>query len=208
MEDPTKNVSTSSIENLTIGVFAIVMTLLVLDIKVPDVPPNEMFSALLALWPHFLAYAISFALLGIYFMGYFAQLQHLQKADHNLHWISFLFLALVALLPFSTALLSKNPYLFIALAIYGGNLILIGLSLYWHWIYAVKATLINKDTSRFIIRYATFRCITAPFCYTIAVILAVIAPKISLIIFAVVPLLYIIPIMKEIFWFPLANRHS
>lgn len=206
MEDPTRNITTLSIENLTIGVFAIVMTLLVLDIKVPKVPANEMFSALLGLWPNLLAYAISFALLGIYFMGYFAQFQYIIKADQNSHWISFLFLSLVALLPFSTALLSANPDLFIALAIYGSNLILIGLALYWHWIYAIGNNLVKKETSKFIIRYAVLRCITAPFFYVFAIIIALLNPGISLIIFAIIPLLYIIPGMKDIFWFPLANR--
>lgn len=205
MEDPTRDIATLSIENLTIGVFAIVMTLLVLDIKVPKVPANEMISALLTLWPNLLAYTISFALLGIYFMGYFAQFQYIKKADQNSHWISFLFLALVALLPFSTALLSANPYLFIALAIYGGNLILIGFALYWHWIYAIRNNLVKKDTSKFIIRYAVLRCIIAPIFYIFAIIIAFLNPGISLIIFAIVPLLYIIPGMKDIFWFPLAN---
>ena len=139
-------------------------------------------------------------------MGYFAQFQYIKKADHNSHWISFLFLALVALLPFSTALLSGNPNLFISLAIYGCNLILIGFTLYWHWIYTIKNSLVNKDISKFIIRYATLKCLVAPFCYVFAIIIAIINPNISLIIFAIVPLLYIIPKMKELFWFPLANK--
>lgn len=108
-KDPTKDLETINLENLTIGVFAIVMTLLVLDIKAPDVMLSELPSALIALWPNILSYAISFAILGIYFMGYTAQFRSIQKADHNSHWISFLFLALVTLIPFSTALLSKTP---------------------------------------------------------------------------------------------------
>ncbi|MBI5679953.1 MAG: DUF1211 domain-containing protein [Methanobacterium sp.] len=66
MEYPGRDLATISIENLTIGVFAIVMTLLVLDIKVPYVPANEILGTLFTLWPNFFAYAISFALLGIY----------------------------------------------------------------------------------------------------------------------------------------------
>lgn len=68
--DPTKDLETLNFENLTIGVFAIVMTLLVLDIRAPSVVLWELSSALIALWPNFLSYVISFALLGIYFMGY------------------------------------------------------------------------------------------------------------------------------------------
>ncbi|MBI5679952.1 MAG: hypothetical protein HZC47_03535 [Methanobacterium sp.] len=138
-------------------------------------------------------------------MGYFAQFQYIKKADQNSHWISFLFLALVALLPFSTALLSAYPGLFITLTIYGINLILIGFALYWHWIYALNADLV-ENTSKFLIRYAILRCLVAPLGYIIAIFLAFISLKLSLIIFAVVPLLYILPKTRELFWFPLANK--
>lgn len=75
IRDPTKGLEIVNIENLTVAVFAIVMTLLVLDIKTPDVMVSQLPLALISLWPNFLSYGISFALLGIYFLGYNAQLR-------------------------------------------------------------------------------------------------------------------------------------
>jgi uncharacterized membrane protein len=204
-KDPTKDVETINLENLTIGVFAIVMTLLVLDIKAPDVMLSELPSALISLWPNLLSYAISFALLGIYFLGYTTQFRSIEKADHNSHWISFLFLALVTLIPFSTALLSKNPYSTLPIIIYSSNLAFIGLALYWHWINALGHGLITEDVSSDLIKYAKLRCLVAPAGYIVAIIVAFISPVVSLVICAIVPLLYIIPGMQRLFWMPLAG---
>ena len=203
--DPTKDWETVNLENLTIGVFAIVMTLLVLDIKAPSVSISELPMAFLALWPNFLSYAISFALLGIYFMGYTAQFRSIKKADHNSHWISFLFLALVTLIPFSTALLSKNPYSTLPIIIYSSNLVFIGLVLYWHWINALDNGLIVEGVSQGLIKYAKLRCLVAPAGYIVAILVAFISPVVSLVICVIVPLLYIIPGMQRLFWMRLAG---
>jgi uncharacterized membrane protein len=204
-KDPTKDLETINLENLTIGVFAIVMTLLVLDIKAPNVMLSELPSALVALWPNMLSYAISFALLGIYFMGYSAQFRSIQKADHNSHWISFLFLALVTLIPFSTALLSKNPYSTLPIIIYSSNLVFIGLALYWHWINALGNDLLVEDLPQGLVKYAKLRCLVAPAGYLVAIIVAFFNPMVSLVICAAVPLLYIIPGMQRVFWMRLAG---
>jgi len=206
ISDPTKEIETVSLENLTIGVFAIVMTLLVLDIRPPEVGATQLPMAIFALWPNFLSYAISFALLGIYFMGYTAQFRYVKKVDHGSHWISFLFLALVTLIPFSTALLSREPYEVLSISIYALNLIFIGLTLYWHWIHVIgKDHLVEDDLYSYIIKYAKLRCLVAPAGYMVAIFTAFINPTLSLIICAVVPLLYIIPGMQKIFWLPLAG---
>jgi uncharacterized membrane protein len=204
--DPTRDTDTINIENLSIGVFAIVMTLLVLDIRPPDVGVIGLPSALLALWPNLMSYAISFALLGIYFLGYTTQFKYIKKVDHESHWISFLFLALVTLIPFSTAFLSKNPYNSLSIAIYAANLIFIGLTLYWHWVHATKdLKLVVDDIEPHVIKYAKFRCLVAPMGYVIAIIVGFISPITGLMICGIVPLLYIIPGIQRVFWMRLVN---
>lgn len=205
ISDPTKKIETINLENLTIGVFAIVMTLLVLDIRPPDVGVVQLPAALLALWPNFLSYAISFALLGIYFLGYTAQFRYIKQVDHGSHWISFLFLALVTLIPFSTGLLSRNPYDVLTISIYSLNLILIGLALYWNWIHVIGKEHLMYDIDANIIRYAKLRCLVAPAGYLLAIFTAIFNPVASLVICAFVPLLYIIPGMQRIFWLPLVR---
>src|SRR5215468_909030 len=83
------------IEALTDGVFAVAMTLLVLDIKVPELEQAlssaELPFRLLALWPKFLSYAISFVILGVYWVGHHLQLSFIRSADRPLLWITFCF---------------------------------------------------------------------------------------------------------------------
>src|SRR5215469_15788500 len=113
------------IEALTDGVFAVAMTLLVLDIRVPELQPlatAELPLKLLSLWPKFLSYTISFVILGVYWVGHHVQLSFIRRADRPLLWINILFLLWVALVPFSTALLSEYATTRIAIAIYGANL--------------------------------------------------------------------------------------
>ena len=125
------------IEALTDGVFAVAMTLLVLDIKVPELQQPlataELPLKLVALWPKFLSYTISFVILGVYWVGHHVQLSFIRRADRPLLWINILFLLWVALVPFSTALLSEYSNTRLAIAIYGANLIAIGLTLALHW---------------------------------------------------------------------------
>src|SRR5262249_58864256 len=91
---------------------------------------------LLSLWPKFLSYTISFVILGVYWVGHHVQLSFIRRADRPLLWINIFFLLWVALVPFSTALLSEYAKTRLAIAIYGANLIAIGLTLALHWWYA------------------------------------------------------------------------
>ena len=99
------------VEALTDGIFAVAMTLLVLDIEVPEVQQAtgtaNLPLKLLALVPKMLSYIISFIILGVYWVGHHAQLAFIHRADRPLLWINILFLLWVALVPFSTALLSE-----------------------------------------------------------------------------------------------------
>src|ERR1041385_165018 len=103
---------------LSDGIFAVAMTLLVLDLRVPmhDVrhaehplwdaetwrTESEVWHALGEVGPHFLPYAISFMTLGIFWIGQQTQFNHFAGTDRHLTWIHIAFLAVVSLMPFST----------------------------------------------------------------------------------------------------------
>lgn len=95
------------IEALSDGVFAIALTLLVLDLKVPinDAikTEQELWHALGDLSPKILSYFLSFMTLGIFWTGHTAQFHFIEKSDRNLNWLSFFFLLVVSVLPFTTA---------------------------------------------------------------------------------------------------------
>src|SRR6516162_6347195 len=162
------------IEALTDGVFAVAMTLLVLDIKVPELQQPlaraELPLKLLSLWPKFLSYTISFVILGVYWVGHHVQLSFIRRADRPLLWINISFLLWVALVPFSTALLSEYATTRIAIAIYGANLIAIGLTLALHWWYATTENRhVDPDIDRGLVRGAMYRTLMGPLVYVIAI---------------------------------------
>jgi uncharacterized membrane protein len=106
-------ISKARIEALTDGVFAIVMTLLVLGIVVPHLShleaSTELPKRLLDLRPVFLSYASSFIVLGFFWIGHDSQFHHIKRVNRTLLWITIFYLMFIALIPFSTALLGEYP---------------------------------------------------------------------------------------------------
>lgn len=140
------------IEALSDGVFAIALTLLVLEIKVPERPVHseqELLHVFLALSPKFLSYLLSFMTMGIFWNGQSVQLSYMKEYDRNLTWIALFFLLLVSLLPFTTAFLGQYTSFRFALFLYWLNLLLLGLALYLHWVYAARKQFIDLDAAAF-----------------------------------------------------------
>jgi uncharacterized membrane protein len=129
-------------EALSDGVFAIALTLLVLDIKVPVSEmihsERDLFNSLCTLTPKFLAYFLSFMTLGIFWTGQSAQHRYIERGDRNLNWISLFFLLFVSILPFTTAFLSEYIHFKMAIGLYWLNIFALGLMLYIHWGYAAR----------------------------------------------------------------------
>lgn len=129
------------VETLTDGVFAIVMTLLVLELKVPELPsgadPRELRHELAALAPRFGAFFLTFAWSGIYWVWHHRAFHELRRIDGPLFAINLVFLAFVSLLPFSLGMVAafsfRNP---VAIACYLANLFALGLTLNVFWTYA------------------------------------------------------------------------
>jgi uncharacterized membrane protein len=183
------------VEALADGIFAVAMTLLILDVKVPAVAhPAELAHELLALWPKCLSYLISFVMLGVYWVGHHAQFHLIRHTDRVLLWINILFLMSISFVPFSTALLSTYPHQQLAVGVYGSNLILTGLILYAHWSYATGARrLIDRDLDAGIVRFASRRILIGPAMFALAIAVSFFATGPSLLIFLCAPLVYLLP---------------
>ncbi|WAC39720.1 TMEM175 family protein [Pedobacter sp. SL55] len=127
------------------AVFGVAMTLLVLEIKIPEVNGKEidLINAFLKLLPKFLVYFLSFLTAGIFWMGQAAQFEFIKKSDRNLNWINLIFLLFVSVLPFSTAFLGDYIHYHFGVGIYWLNLFLMGLMLYVNWHYAIKNGLVS-----------------------------------------------------------------
>lgn len=134
---------------LSDGIFAVAMTLLVLDLRVPAAEAvhaeRDLGRILVALSPRLLVFLMSVMTLGIFWVGQQTQLNHFARADRNFAWIYIVFLCAVSLTPFSTSLLAELIHYRIALLVYWFNILLLGLPLYWSWSYATRAKLLADD---------------------------------------------------------------
>lgn len=118
------------IEALSDGIFAVAMTLLVLDIKLPDgiTFPNDgaLFAHMVSLEHHFVIYLISFIVLGMYWVGHHLQFHYVRYVDHTVLWINLIFLFGVTSVPFATDLLGDHHQLNFPYVLYGALLLLLG----------------------------------------------------------------------------------
>jgi uncharacterized membrane protein len=143
--DPDTQFSKARIEMLCDGVFAIAMTLLVLELKVPDLPrpvtPADVWHALGELRLGFFAFALSFMLAGAFWMQHHVLFHYLARATRPLALLNLVFLMFVSLLPFSTSLFAA--YGSRAIAFYFGNQFVLALLLAAHWTLAKREGLLS-----------------------------------------------------------------
>jgi uncharacterized membrane protein len=125
--------SPNRLEAFSDGVFAIAITLLVLDIHVPDPSSTaDLAHALGAQWPSYVAYSVSFLTIGIIWINHHVMVRRLRAVDHGVMTRNLLLLLFVGLLPFTTALMAA--YLregqgdHLAAAIYGGSFLLMSIA--------------------------------------------------------------------------------
>ena len=128
------------IETLSDGIFAIAMTLLVLDLKVPlgivIKTEHDLIGALCAISPKLLSYFMSFMTLGIFWTGHSTQYHYIDRSDRNMNWITVFFLMSVSILPFTTSILSEHIALRTSIILYWLNILLLGVFIYINWVYA------------------------------------------------------------------------
>jgi len=137
---------------LSDGIFAVAMTLLVLDLHVPASEmihsQGELWHSLAGATPQLISYVMSFITLGIFWNGQQAQLNCFTHSDRPLSWIHIAFLFAVSIMPFSTRLLAEFITYRSVLIAYWGNILLLGIVLYISWRYAERAGLLAEDVTR------------------------------------------------------------
>jgi len=135
---------------LSDGIFAVAMTLLVLDLHIPTAAQvhseRELCAALAALGPQWIAYGMSFITLGIFWAGQQTQLNHIEEGSRDLTWIHLGFLFSITFMPLSTRLLAEFITYRGALLIYWFNIFVPGAMLYWSWAHATYHNLVKQDT--------------------------------------------------------------
>jgi TMEM175 potassium channel family protein len=144
------------------GVFAIAITLLVLNVVLPVTQSGslstDLSAALLATVPRLFAYALSFLVIGAYWMAHQRTFHYIERFDRRLAGINLFFLLFVALVPFPTGVLSAYGDQLVAAVLYAATQAIIGILLSVLWLYAShNHRLVAKKLTAKLIRDNTFR---------------------------------------------------
>src|SRR5579864_8408932 len=106
--DNSSIMSTGRLEAFSDGVFAVAITLLILNIQVPSVGAStRLAQALIASWPSYLSYVLSFVTVGITWINHHQMFKYITRTDHTLLFLNLLILMCITFIPFPTALLAQ-----------------------------------------------------------------------------------------------------
>jgi uncharacterized membrane protein len=148
------------------AVFAIAMTLLVIDVRLPElggqISDGELADALGELWPRIFAYALSFAVIGGYWLAHWRRYLMVQKTNEGLARLNLLLLGLVAFIPFPTSLLGQYGDRPLTVAFYAVVLALAGLAGAACWAYSDRRGLLRSTVTRAEYRASLLRALAAP----------------------------------------------
>ena len=193
---------TGRIEAFSDGVFAIAITLLIIEIGVPhleDEPPGTTLpQALVGLWPSYLGYLISFLQIGVIWANHHNRFRFIERSDHGLLFLNILFLMCVAFIPFPTALLAE--YLErtasereTAGVIYAGTLAVTAVFFTLLWLYAAANRLVDRNLDPSLVRAMTRRYLLGTVAYLLVFVLAYVNVAASLILLVILALLFVLP---------------
>lgn len=138
---------TSRIEAFSDGMFAIAITLLILEVKVPTPQPGRLAAALLRQWPSYLAFLLSFVYIGVMWMNHHRMFTHIRRSNDTLLLLNLLLLLGVTAVPFPTAVLAASlgtPDQRTAALFYNGVFIVIAVFFNVLWRYAVSHRLLDE----------------------------------------------------------------
>jgi len=169
---------------LSDGIFAVAMTLLVLDLHAPAREAirseQDLWRALCAMSPQLTTYLMSFLTLGIFWNGQQAQLNRFARTDRQLTWIHIGFLFAVSMMPFSTKLLSEFIVFRIALVCYWINVLVFGAVLYLSWFHAKRAGLLKEGTPADVGKAVERRIVVAQALYALGAALCLVNTYVSI----------------------------
>ena len=181
---------------LTDGVFAIILTLLVLEIHVPDLADGtSLRDALRQTRPSFVAFLISFVVTAIAWAGHRDLFSLIKHTDRALIWLNIVYLLPLSMLPFGASLIARYDTEPVALRMYGALLVVIALTRLAIWFYATGRSRLLHDPIDSPSRRAGMIIVAVPaVAYALAIAIAGSVPTASLIIYAAVPIVYFIAI--------------
>jgi uncharacterized membrane protein len=195
--------SPERLEAFSDGVMAVAITLLVLNIQVPEAkPPYTALQAMIAEWPTYLGYITSFIVVGLFWANHHYMFKYIKITDHFLLLLNTLTLMCLVLIPFATAFLTKEVQianappedLRLAAIVYGGSMLLTSIMYNVIWRYAsTKHRLVDKKLGDDILQKMTRRYLLSIPLYLLTLALSLIKVEISFVLYLGIALFYALP---------------
>ncbi|MBA3824018.1 MAG: DUF1211 domain-containing protein [Ktedonobacterales bacterium] len=192
------------------GVYGIAATLLVLNLRLPEVAAGGLAQALATQWHDVVAYALSFLIIGIYWSGHHALFTYIHRVDILSIFLNILLLMVTALVPFPTAVLGR--YLDVpqdgrtAVIVYSGILVLGALAFNLIWWYALAQGLVDPGLSRSLRRRITWQYASGPVAYLAALGLAWWNVAASFAVIVLVTLSFVFPALTQFLRRPIRRK--
>ena len=188
--------SKDRLEAFSDGVFAIILTLLVLELRAPGLPAHSNLAqyavAMAPLIPKFVSFVLTFAMICIHWVSHHYFFLNLRRVTIQMVWLNNLFLLWICFLPFPTAMLGNNPTDQFPVLLYGVDSLLCALTFYAFRSYANRAKLFEPEDSRAL---GPRRSVPAIVIYGLSILLTFVNVYLALLCFLAVPLLYFVPTM-------------
>ncbi len=196
---------TGRLEAFSDGVFAVAITLLVLDIQAPPhgaLPKDsDLFGELLKQWPIYLAFVTSFATIGIMWINHHRLFTHIRRSDNNLLLLNLLLLLVIVFIPFPTKLMAEyitEPDQRTAALIYCGTFLLMAICFNLVWRYAsYKNRLLDPKANTREVRAITGQYNLGPSFYIVSFVLAFFLPLVSIVLELALAVFFALPGRKR-----------
>jgi uncharacterized membrane protein len=195
-------ISKSRLEAFSDNIFAVAATLLVLGLHVPQPGAGSVASQLLAQWPAYLTYIVSFMTIGIIWVNHHTLVGLLLRVDRTLLFLNLLLLMTVSLCSFSTAVLSQwilsGSQAHVVAAVYGAVFALMGVAASAIWVYAVlQDDMVPGYARRRRLLASSLRFGAGIVGYLVGIVLSFFSAPASLVVYAAVSAYYVSPVLPK-----------
>ena len=185
-DDDTRSFGPERLLAFSDGMFSIIITIMVLELKVPH---SAAPAALLDQWPLFLAYVLSFMQAGIYWVNHHSLYDGVTKIDSRIMWLNLLLLFFLTLMPFATGYAGETDFAKFPTALYA--LVMLMPALTWTWLH--KAIIRLNPAEGMVTQAAATKGYIALGLYVVAIPLAYVSPYLTLALILTVAVMYFLP---------------
>jgi uncharacterized membrane protein len=177
------------------AVIAIVSTILVIELALPDLSTaelaNQLPEILISLLPKFMSYFLSFMIIGSFWVRHHMIFSYIKKYDYRLIWLNIFFLACLALVPFATGVLGATVFIATSVIFYSGVVASASIIFLIMWVYASRGyRLVAPSVSKKSIQYEERRSVLTTTSFLLAIPAALIDVRLSIVVWAITPLLF------------------